>query len=169
MNNYIVLIDSRGAHLEHRSHKYVSRTWKNGHWNYTYPKYGQGSTYAVHTKSAAENLSSLASKYRKEVNADKNVNFYNTLKFNGTGKDYAQSRINTNEKFAQDYARQARKERDLANKEEAAYVAKMNKEIKKWNKSPVTKILTVVNKGKDLINKLLSKKKVKPRSYTVNK
>ena len=36
--DYIITIDPMsGAHIEHRSHKYISRKWKNGHWVYTYP------------------------------------------------------------------------------------------------------------------------------------
>ena len=70
MNDYIIVNDPyRGVHLEHKKYKYLKREWKNGRWNYTYPKYGsKDAPYAVYTKGHAKTLSDDSSDYMKEAN-----------------------------------------------------------------------------------------------------
>jgi len=191
MSDFIIVNDSyRGVHLEHKRYKYLKREWKNGHWNYTYPHYGEkNAPYQVHTKGHAKTLSDISTGYRKEANKQKEwmkeayINGqYNKVWFGKDSQQYSQMKdIYNNRKsdyhsanrWAEDYGRLARAERDKANKAEAEYARRMHQEIKKWEKMPSTKILTYINKGKDLvsslINKWKTKKKSKPRTYTINK
>ena len=190
-NDFIIVNDPyKGIHLEHKRYKYLKREWKNGRWNYTYPHWGsKNAPYQVHTKEHAKTLSDVSTGYRQEANQQKEwmkeayINGqYNKAWFGNDSQQYyamkdiynnRKSEYHTANRWAEEYGRLARAERDKANKEEAEYARKMHQEIKKWERMPSTKILTYVNKGKDLvsslINKWKTKKKSKPRTYTINK
>ncbi|MBP5595207.1 MAG: hypothetical protein J6Y02_07480 [Pseudobutyrivibrio sp.] len=136
MNNYILVMDPMySPHLEHGKYKYIKRYWKNGHWNYVYPKEG----------------SSTATRYRN--NYEQNMIRYNqTLKqMSKLGQDF-KSQNAEYDKQAKDLQKESYYIK--ASKEDASKKISKEKErkYKKTMKSYDDKLALNNNKKSALLN-----------------
>ena len=168
---------NRGDYLEHSSHKYIDRVWKNGHWNYIYEE--AKNKLGVGTKDKAANArdeSRRANYEARKANEDlatATANRQYALKRLGPdgqnmGK-YAYAR--TAEANAKANARQA--DRNAASKKRAAdhadyvhenslankasqTVEKAKSSVSNFLKSSISSIKDAANEGKKMLNSFLT-------------
>lgn len=184
-NNYIVVMDKTGSHLEHKQHKYLTREWKNGRWNYTYdaPRdhdtgnlwkeiaddrsskanlYRLKANYAKASKNYTDASSRSASAKSKLVTDQNSKNFYNQLskKYSNISKTWNGTYNGYND-LSNSYAKQAMLARDRRNQSEAYYARYRDQQKKKaiaeWENEPISKLLTAYHKGSDSAKKAMSK------------
>jgi len=156
--DYIVTRNSWGGYsLAHR-YKYLKREWKNGRWNYTYPS----NSKSYRTDMDINNK--FASAYQESVNRYYKDKYAPLSIYNNNSPEWLRDSYRDDVK---EIRKSAMAERYTYLKNEAATARQMRDQIEKWNKSPVTKILTLANKGRDLFKSLIAKWK-KPRNYTIN-
>lgn len=144
-------------YLCHSSHKYLKREWKNGKWNYTYPSESKAyKTYMDGYNNAANEYQESANRYYKDKYAPLSI-------YKDNSPEWLRDSYRNN---VEEIRKLAMAERYKHLKNEAATARQMRNQIEKWHKSPVTKILTLANKGRDLFKSLMAKLK-KPQDYTI--
>lgn len=125
-NDYIVVMDKTGAHLEHRAHKYTKREWQGKGWRYWY-----GTEY----KKDAENARHLSS---KESEYAKTMKGYIVNEKDDPWNPYIKKEVYNSNKKAAEYARDAYNSQKLYEKSLAGRIEAGGKLVQsllsKWKK-----------------------------------
>lgn len=145
-NDYIVVMDKTGVHLEHRDHKYTKREWQGKGWRYWY-----GDQYKKDAEQARfqyENAKRASRRFADDAGL--------------VTKDYLnkQKALGT-ERFREKYQRGTS---DTLNKEAAEYARTAYNSQKLYEKSLAGKI----EAGGKLVQSLLSKWKKKVNETAIN-